>query len=246
MFAGAVAAAAFNDDHGKPLGFTGGWIASPPPSQPTATDSPTAGPTAVATDATPRPTRTPDPSMGFAYPIEGACLPEGDDLMPGALRAYRNGIHEGVDFYDIDNCAEIGLDTEVVAAKEGIVVRADLDYVDITADEVADLESQATTTGDTPEIDDVFRGRQVWLDHGDGIITRYAHLNGIAEGIDVGERVAQGELIAYIGESGTPESVTDPGTQVHLHFEIRDGDSYLGEGLDPEQVRQLYAQAFEP
>ena len=49
---------------------------------------------------------------------------------------------------------------------------------------------------------------------------------------------------AFAGESGTPESVTDPGTEAHLHFEIRVGDSYLGKGLPPDEVRQLYLQAF--
>lgn len=246
MFVGAVAAAAFNDDHGKPLGVTVDWLASPPTSQPTATDGASARPTARNADSTPAPTSASGPVTGFAYPVVGGCLPQDDDLMPGAPRAYRNGIHEGVDFYDSDNCTLIGIDTEVVAAKAGTVIRADLQYEDITPEEVARLENQANTTGDTPEIDDVFRGRQVWLDHGDGIITRYAHLNGTASGIVVGKHVNQGELIAYIGESGTPESVTEPGTQVHVHFELRVDDSYLGEGLDPEQVRQLYTQAFEP
>jgi len=40
--------------------------------------------------------------------------------------------------------------------------------------------------------------------------------------------------------------VTDPGTEIHLHFEIRVGDSFLGAGLDKDLVRQLYEQAFSP
>ena len=49
-----------------------------------------------------------------------------------------------------------------------------------------------------------------------------------------------------MGESGTPESVSEPGTQVHLHFEIRIGESYLGAGLDADASRALYEAAFAP
>ncbi|OGO50216.1 MAG: hypothetical protein A2148_04265 [Chloroflexi bacterium RBG_16_68_14] len=165
--------------------------------------------------------------------------------MPGAPREYRQGTHEGVDFYDSDNCVAIGLDTEVLAAKAGTVTRADWDYQDLTAEELAELEARVERgEGNDPDVLDAFRGRQVWVDHGNGIVTRYVHLNGIAEGVEVGGRVERGEVIGYVGESGSPESITNSGTQVHLHFEIRVGDAYLGQGLDPDQVRQLYEQAF--
>ncbi len=246
MFAGAVAAAAFNEDHGRPLGVTVDWLGSPPASEPTATDSASAGPTAEAAGTTPSPTSTLGPIVGFTYPIVDGCLPVEDSLMPGAPRTYRNGIHEGVDFYDIDNCTSIGSETEIVAAKAGTLVRADLDYVDITSEEVAALEQEALVNGSSEAIEDKFRGRQVWIDHGNGIVTRYAHLNAIADGIGVGIRVNQGELVAYAGDSGTPESVTAPGSEAHLHFELRVGNDYLGEGLQPDEVRELYLQAFEP
>lgn len=184
---------------------------------------------------------------GLAYPIAGACLPEDDNLMPGAQREYRQGIHEGVDFYDSDNCVFVGLDTEVLAAKAGTVIRADWGYQDLTWETLGQLEERVESGGgDDPGVKDAFRGRQVWLDHGDGIATRYAHLNGIADGIIVGAEVEQGRVIGYVGDSGAPESVTDPGTQVHLHFEIRVGDSFLGQGLEPDHVRELYRQAFSP
>jgi murein DD-endopeptidase MepM/ murein hydrolase activator NlpD len=244
MFAGAFAAAAFDGDNGRPLGVQVDWLAGAATPKPTAQASPE--PTQATEEAaTPQSSPTPAVVTGFAYPIAGGCLPQNDDLMPGAPRQYRNGIHEGMDFYDADNCTLIGLDTEVLAAKAGKVVRADLDYQDITPDEVAALEQEADANGSSEPIEDKFRGRQVWIDHGNGIITRYAHLHAIADGIVVGKRVKQGDLIAYAGESGTPESVTDPGTQVHLHFEIRLGAGYLGKGLPPDEVRQLYLQAFE-
>jgi murein DD-endopeptidase MepM/ murein hydrolase activator NlpD len=222
----------------------------------TATPAPTSAPLETPNDpgSTPQPTSTAalPPATegdvtGFAWPIVGGCLPEQNSLMPGAPREYRDGVHEGVDFYDADNCAFVGVNSEVLAAKAGAVVRADWDYTDLTPDELAALDARiAAGDSSAPDIEDAFRGRQVWVDHGDGIITRYCHLNGIAEGIDVGVEVAQGELIAYVGESGTPESISNPGTEYHLHFEIRTGDFYLGEGLAPDGVRALYEQAFAP
>ena len=54
----------------------------------------------------------------------------------------------------------------------------------------------------------------------------------------------QGQPIGGIGESGTPESVLAPGTDIHLHYEVRVGDSFLGDGLPPDIVRGLYERLF--
>ncbi len=177
---------------------------------------------------------------GFIYPITGACLPKGDQLMPNAPRPYRNGFHQGVDFYDSDNCTHISRGTEVNAAKAGTVIRADLAYQDMTATEL----QKYLANPNTDEALDMFRGRQVWIDHGGGVITRYAHLSGIAPGITPGAPVKQGQLIAFVGESGTPESVTNPGTEYHLHFEIWVEGHFLGQDLPAAEVRRLYQALF--
>ena len=179
---------------------------------------------------------------GFSYPIPGGCLPSTDTLMPNAPRIYRNGVHEGVDFYDVDNCTRIRNGTPVVAAKEGVVIRADLGYTDLTPAELARYEANPNT----PEAIDKFRGRQVWVDHGNGIVTRYCHLSAIAPGIGVGAQVVAGQQLGAVGESGTPATLTAPGSEFHLHFEVRIGDSFLGKDLPPAQVRSLYRALFAP
>ncbi len=182
---------------------------------------------------------------GFAFPIAGACLPSGDQLMPGADREYRGGKHEGIDFYDSDNCTLIGFETEVLAAKAGKVIRADWVYQPLSQAEVDDFDNRTPVNGQSDEEElDRYRGRQVWIDHGNGIVTRYAHLSRIADGIKVGVSVTQGQLLAYVGNSGTPESLTDPNAEMHLHFELRVGDAYLGKGLAAADVRALYERAF--
>jgi murein DD-endopeptidase MepM/ murein hydrolase activator NlpD len=200
------------------------------------TSTPVVEPTVAATDV-----------HGLLFPIEGACLPTNDTLMPNAPREYRNGVHQGVDFYGFDNCVSIVRGTPVLAAKAGRVIRATLDYHDLTWDELQALNERiAQGEANDPDILDAFRGRQVWVDHGGGLVTRYAHLDRIAQGITVGAPVEVGQELGYVGDSGTPESLSAPDTEDHLHFEIWVAGQYLGQGLPPAEVRALYEKAFSP
>jgi murein DD-endopeptidase MepM/ murein hydrolase activator NlpD len=209
-------------------------------------------PEPTATNAPPAATATPEgPDLTIFHdwiiPIEGGCLPESDLLMPNAPRDYRGGTHEGLDFYDVDNCTPIVAGTETIAAKDGVVIRADHAYTDITQEEL-DAANARIEAGEPNafEVIDLFRGRQVWIDHGNGVVTRYAHLGGIPDGIVEGRQVVQGEVVGYIGDSGTPESLSNPGQETHLHWEVRLGETFLGEGLPAEEVRAIYAGLFEP
>lgn len=59
-------------------------------------------------------------------------------------------------------------------------------------------------------------GNLVILRHRNGYETYYAHLNGFAQGVRSGRPISQGEIIGYVGSTGT---ATGP----HLHYEVRIG-----------------------
>lgn len=56
-------------------------------------------------------------------------------------------------------------------------------------------------------------GREVQIDHGNGIVTLYAHLEGF--NVTAGEQVVKGQVIGYVGHSGS--RVTGP----NLHYEVQ-------------------------
>ncbi|WP_256869325.1 M23 family metallopeptidase [Sphingobium lactosutens] len=84
-------------------------------------------------------------------------------------------------------------------------------------------------------------GNVVEVEHGNGIMTRYAHLSGFAA--HVGEKVSRGEKIALMGSTGRS-------TGPHLHFEVRlngqavNPRSFLEARKDVLQVQQVATARF--
>jgi murein DD-endopeptidase MepM/ murein hydrolase activator NlpD len=168
---------------------------------------------------------------GLAIPIAGAALPTDPELLPNAPREFRGGWHEGVDFP-----ADAG--TEVHAVAAGTVVRIDHDFVDWSVEEKDRALAQAVELGYTPTATlDRIRGRQVWIDHGGGVVSRYAHLSTVAD-LQLGTTVERGHVVGLVGSSGFPEGGP------HLHLEVRTGTSYLGDGLSGDALLTTIAKAF--
>lgn len=81
---------------------------------------------------------------------------------------------------------------------------------------VSSYKGRVTACGEDKEL-----GKYIILDHGQGIETKYAHLNEI--GVKKGQAVEKGKVI---GKSGNTGKSTGP----HLHFEI----IYMGENRNPQ------------
>ena len=180
----------------------------------------------------------------FLIPIKDACITDRPELLPGAPRTYRNGIHEGVDFYDGFSCTKIDFGTRIFAVEDGVVFRADIDYID-PPNALIELVNDPNINKYTAEQKlDIYRGRQIWIEHQYGVVTRYAHLSGITENVKLGSMVIKGQLIGFVGDSGTPESITAPGTENHLHLEIRQGKDYLGSEIQIDKMHEYYLSIF--
>jgi len=73
-------------------------------------------------------------------------------------------------------------------------------------------------------------GHVLEIDHGNGLVTRYAHCSSIE--VDVGALVKRGQLVAKVGNSGRS-------TGSHLHFEVlvdgapQDPARFLGRAVTP-------------
>ena len=76
-------------------------------------------------------------------------------------------------------------------------------------------------------------GRTVEIKHGGNIKTLYAHLEKFKPKLKVGDKVKQGEVIAFVGDSGQA-------TGTHLHFEFWQGLTRT----DPVKVKLPSAKAI--
>lgn len=169
---------------------------------------------------------------GLLMPIGGSDLTTRDNQLPGAPRHYRLGVHEGLDVYWTTG-------TAVRATADGTVIRADWNYTNPTQEQFDAWWSITQSLGYTsPEAQEFYRGRQVWLAHDNGLVSRYVHLSDIGPGVVEGMTVTAGQIVGFVGNSGSPVSLQSDTTDAHLHFELRLGDHYLGQFLRAIEVRE--------
>ncbi|MFA6347969.1 MAG: M23 family metallopeptidase [Candidatus Paceibacterota bacterium] len=69
-------------------------------------------------------------------------------------------------------------------------------------------------------------GNYITILHDSGVTTLYSHLSAFAEGALPGQRVSQGQTIAYMGNTGHIIAFKG-GNGSHLHFEVRGGANPL-------------------
>jgi len=155
---------------------------------------------------------------------------------PNAPRPYRidctRGVHEGFDFY-----APYG--ANVYAPAGGKIVRADHQYDNR---QTMDSIQYKNLTDDIMWRNlDLLRGRQVWVDHGGGWVTHYAHLSAVNEDIHVGDLVDRGQILGQVGKTGIPG---DYYVNYHLHWELWANDKYFGQGMDYASIKKEVTKMF--
>lgn len=206
-----------------------------------------------ATTAAPAPAGTADDDLARAAALAPLTMPSDCGLpfgvaesLPNGARAYRGGIHEGIDFI----CGERG--RNAVAALDGQVVMANESYVDPTNAEREEILATAKSLGYTPPWTlAMLFGRVVVLDHGvrpgvGHVVTIYAHLEEIDDAIRPGAHVTAGQRIGEIGNRGTETAATG-GTRpqsLHLHWEIHIDHHFLAEGASVDQTDAIYRELF--
>ena len=96
--------------------------------------------------------------------------------------------------------------------------------VDFVANAGTEVLAVASGTVESIYKDDVLSGTEITLDHGDGRKSVYRFVEE-AEGLKVGDTVAQGDVIATVAEANGDEYKDG----AHLHFEIHED----GKTVDP-------------
>ena len=130
--------------------------------------------------------------VGWIHPVIATDF-QLSDAPTGLYGAERNGVmrHEcGRGHCGVDLSGPIG--RPIVAVTAGVVVHID--------------RSRDGRDGRS--------GRYVRIEHADGVLTSYMHLNSIRAGIDVGTRVNAGDQVGTLGNSGI--NAASP----HLHFAL--------------------------
>ncbi|MBW9231966.1 M23 family metallopeptidase [Leptospira santarosai] len=185
---------------------------------------------------------------GYTFPVPDGLIPSFDFQLPNAPRVYRNGVHKGIDIYKKrepdGRIRNLNFRDEAVSPADGIVVRADHSYFPMTLSDYEYHTSQSQK-GTVTYVEKDFGGRQVWIDHGHGVMSNFNHLSSIRKNLKVGAKVKQGESIGTVGNSGLIEEAKGLSDNTHLHFEIWVDGEFLGNGVAPAQIRKLLQFFFK-
>jgi peptidoglycan LD-endopeptidase LytH len=178
------------------------------------------------------------------WPLEGARMPRSVANIPGATRRYRSGKAQGFTFTGTDSGVTVRYGMPVRAAANGQVIRSDLNYQESTEANYRKLLRDVRRGANKTQLD-ALRGRQVYIKHADGRITRYGHLSSIAADLGLGS-VKLGQVIGYVGNSGTLEGARGTRLNARLQFEVWLADNrFLGQDMTGAQVRAAANGVFK-
>jgi len=128
---------------------------------------------------------------------------------------------------------------------DGIVKRVDTVYQEMADSDWQALLAKVAERGATEEELNLLRGRQIWIELNDGRMLRYAHLSDVHPSVELNNFVYRGQVIAFVGNSGTDDGIAGSQRGARLHFEIwqKDG-SFFGQNLGPEAAVRSAAESL--
>jgi peptidoglycan LD-endopeptidase LytH len=180
----------------------------------------------------------------FSWPLEGARMPRSTSNVPGANRKYRSGTSQGFTFTGGDSDVIVRYGMPVRAAADGQIIRSDLNYGEPSESIYRKLLRDVKNGANKTQLD-ALRGRQVYIKHNDGRITRYGHLSRIAPELGL-SGVKRGQIIGYVGNSGTLEGARGTRLNARLQFEVWLSDTrFLGQNMTGPQVRAAANGVFK-
>lgn len=179
-------------------------------------------------------------------PIDNAAVSTVESHLPGAPRIYRSGYHEGIDWYGYSTGTDMTTDTAIRAMAEGVVVRVDDEFVDYPSHEVRNEDlNVAGVVGYTPEyILDRLRGKQVWVQYENGVMSRFAHLDSIPDELELGQEVDEGTVIGTVGNTGTSGALNKDGSGLHLHQDLLIYGEFFWEPYSLQETQDILSQMF--
>ena len=192
-------------------------------------------------------TGIPQRLTGYTLPIPNVLIPEDEYSLPGAPRKYRNGIHKGLDLFQVinkeGNISVMNFNTPAVAINDGEIVRADIDYSPMTLRDFTEI-SEYNKSHPVTYVNKDFGGRQIWIDHKNGVMSSYNHLSTISSHIKVGTKVRKGEIIGKVGNSGLKGEANGTAEQIHLHIEIWIDGEFLGNDMKLSEMKKFLQYFF--
>ena len=157
----------------------------------------------------------PRPDLVAAYPVPLAHGLRLDELYP-TLKQWAHPITEARQMFPPQACRHFG------AARVGITPRPEcgLGHCGVDLDGPRGQPIVAVADGTVVRVEhsllglDHRSGRYVRIQHEDGTLTSYMHLDGITEGLRVGDHVNAGQVLGYLGATACYKA------PAHLHFSL--------------------------
>jgi len=189
------------------------------------------------------------PSPKLLLPVAKLKVPTRASRLPNAPRAYRSGIHRGIDFFS-------NWGTPIRAVADGVIIRSDLNYKEVPANFRVKMLNNASQLKRTPSdiFNELLLGQAVIIDHGFDLfigfrsITIYAHLSSIDSKIVPGYKIKRGDIFGRSGNTGTRPSTLGTLDESHLHWELilqdNKGEYYFGQNIDYDALQFALNQIF--